>query len=312
MVDVEDVDSGKSCGCICPSCKEALQARKGEVKAYHFAHLPGSKTECEYAPEIAVFLMAKQILKEEKQIALPGLTIRAMEADKARKVYREQVQVCQSTGVTFDLVEIAGEKDTVTPDVHCIKKDKSIYVEISVQHLISKSKVDLARDNEWPLVEINLTDFFKRNTFSKRGLKELVISDFSNKQWIHHPSYQATMTTLKEQLTKAVKMSNEAIEHERQKEHVRVLELEKQLNANREKTKKQNVSIPLGNSNHQKQMPKPKPKHRNNSKPKNMRYLVCDFCRYLVEVPKSEDIDYFTCPQCNREISQRIINLGRS
>lgn len=38
LVDVDDVQSGKKCGCICPSCNIPFIARKGDVNEWHFAH----------------------------------------------------------------------------------------------------------------------------------------------------------------------------------------------------------------------------------------------------------------------------------
>ena len=41
MVHVDDVPNGNACGCVCPSCGAALQARNGGTKiAHHFAHVP--------------------------------------------------------------------------------------------------------------------------------------------------------------------------------------------------------------------------------------------------------------------------------
>lgn len=38
LVDVSEVDRGKNCNCICPSCKTPLIARQGDIKEWHFAH----------------------------------------------------------------------------------------------------------------------------------------------------------------------------------------------------------------------------------------------------------------------------------
>jgi competence CoiA-like predicted nuclease len=38
LVDVSDVQNGKQCGCVCPSCHTPLEARQGDINAWHFAH----------------------------------------------------------------------------------------------------------------------------------------------------------------------------------------------------------------------------------------------------------------------------------
>ncbi|MGN5043167.1 competence protein CoiA family protein [Aeromonas sp. 3P] len=40
IVSIEDVPSGKACGCTCIDCNEPLVAKKGEVNRHHFAHEP--------------------------------------------------------------------------------------------------------------------------------------------------------------------------------------------------------------------------------------------------------------------------------
>ena len=38
LVEVEEVEGGAACGCICPSCSTPLVARRGTEKIWHFAH----------------------------------------------------------------------------------------------------------------------------------------------------------------------------------------------------------------------------------------------------------------------------------
>ena len=38
MKEVGDVSTGRTCGCICPSCRQGLIAKKGDVLAWHFSH----------------------------------------------------------------------------------------------------------------------------------------------------------------------------------------------------------------------------------------------------------------------------------
>lgn len=53
FVGVGDVAAGLACGCICPSCKSRLIARKGAIKVWHFAHASRAdgqqtETDCDY------------------------------------------------------------------------------------------------------------------------------------------------------------------------------------------------------------------------------------------------------------------------
>lgn len=43
MVEVSEVESGLACRCVCPSCGQPLQARKGPIRTHYFAHDPSDR-----------------------------------------------------------------------------------------------------------------------------------------------------------------------------------------------------------------------------------------------------------------------------
>lgn len=65
--DVSEVERGRSCGCICPSCKQNLVAKKGdpEKMVHHFAHDKKAKdelvdkVECKFSFCVAARLVLK-------------------------------------------------------------------------------------------------------------------------------------------------------------------------------------------------------------------------------------------------------------
>ena len=59
IVHVDAVPRGKYCGCVCPACEAPLVARKGEVKAHHFAHA-NNQPACESALHATAKLMLFQ------------------------------------------------------------------------------------------------------------------------------------------------------------------------------------------------------------------------------------------------------------
>ena len=76
LVAVDEVPSGKHCGCICPSCQSPLVARRGTQRVWHFAHTAradGADTEvaCEFSWAVSVRLMARQLLTTLEAIHLP-------------------------------------------------------------------------------------------------------------------------------------------------------------------------------------------------------------------------------------------------
>ncbi|MFZ3585430.1 competence protein CoiA family protein, partial [Loktanella sp. DJP18] len=68
---VGTVDRGLACSCHCPACSEALIARQGNKKAWHFAHANGSSCRDALSASFAMFLA--QIIQDGDEIALPDL-----------------------------------------------------------------------------------------------------------------------------------------------------------------------------------------------------------------------------------------------
>ena len=76
FVEVAEVSRGRACGCICPSCRTPLIARRGNVKAWHFAHASrgtyaSTADECAYSFFVSVRLMARQLLGASWRVHLP-------------------------------------------------------------------------------------------------------------------------------------------------------------------------------------------------------------------------------------------------
>lgn len=63
LVHVDNVPVGNKCSCFCPACKEPLVAKNQGIKRmHHFAHQYG--TECNYALETMLHLLAKEKIRE--------------------------------------------------------------------------------------------------------------------------------------------------------------------------------------------------------------------------------------------------------
>jgi hypothetical protein len=81
MLHVSKVPSGHACGCVCPSCKAPLSAKKcNDVdRASHFAHQGNRK--CTNAFETMLHLLAKQIIQRAGWIILPEVVARGASTD---------------------------------------------------------------------------------------------------------------------------------------------------------------------------------------------------------------------------------------
>jgi competence CoiA-like predicted nuclease len=73
LLHIDEVPSGLACNCGCPGCGRRMVAKKGDVQAHHFAHhAQQDGRACVSAGETALHKLAKKILDERLEIALPA------------------------------------------------------------------------------------------------------------------------------------------------------------------------------------------------------------------------------------------------
>lgn len=69
--DVSEVERGLACKCVCPECAGRVVAKKGEIRAHHFAH--DDLRECRHALEASIFGVTVELLREPNaMLQLPG------------------------------------------------------------------------------------------------------------------------------------------------------------------------------------------------------------------------------------------------
>ena len=97
LVSVKEVSSGLACGCVCPRCKQRLVAKKGEIKVHHFAH--HNADPCDYAVEVAVHMLARQMLEEAKRIKL--LRVVTNHSSSNKRSHKLKISGCVQTAAAL-------------------------------------------------------------------------------------------------------------------------------------------------------------------------------------------------------------------
>lgn len=70
---ISEVVSGAKCGCVCAFCLQPLEARKGTQRVHHFAHV--TNYDCMYSNEVAIYQRVAEILKEDRLLSVPQVTL---------------------------------------------------------------------------------------------------------------------------------------------------------------------------------------------------------------------------------------------
>ncbi len=204
LVDVHDVPRGKQSGCICPSCHIDLVARKGELKAWHFAHFTQDKAkeevhECEYSFYVSVVMMIRQLLDglESCRIELPTyekqITVEGMQRwetiTKASRVTMKKVGLDQKyDGHVFDILGWVQAKEKIVPlalELEHPEKPIRPYTPSKEPAQIGILAVDLT----W------LDSLFWETKERSRTFKEVLLSFLldskDGKRWLYHRNQRA-------------------------------------------------------------------------------------------------------------------------
>ena len=173
IVSIDEVQSGKDCGCVCPACGDELIARKGEKRMHHFAHR--SNEDCEYGYESSLHLAAKDILSRSKKMAIPPVYVEFPQSGKPKEL------ISMERGISIDDVELEKRFDDIIPDIVVYSGDKYFFVEIYVTHPIDDEKLKKLEEKNISTIEIDLSKI--KRDISVEELSDILLKSSDRKSW---------------------------------------------------------------------------------------------------------------------------------
>ena len=209
LVTPEEVPRGLACKCICPGCENPVQARQGTEKVWHFAHTKADA--CASAYEISVHELAKQLIRERKELLLPALEVVVSARGENGKTLIEQEMVFASKIVRLDDCKVGRRLDEITPDLCGSRKGRQILVEVTVFHRLMPEKRQRLIDTGLASFEIDLS-VFKNQQASRALVEEAVFRKPANRRWIYHPKKTDVEAALRGRLEKRLEESRIAWE----------------------------------------------------------------------------------------------------
>lgn len=183
LVHVSRVERGLKCNCSCPSCGNALIARKGPKKADHFAHTPG--TDCSGAAESALHILAKQIISNLPSISVPEYTYKRTKSFRNGIFIAHEQLLAKGGSVQIETVKTEVHHGSYKPDIEIFTQGKRLVVEVAVTHKVEKKKLRLFRKHDVPAIEIRFLE--EHALLNVEELRELIQSDNGIKHWLYHP-----------------------------------------------------------------------------------------------------------------------------
>lgn len=153
IIHISEVESGLACDCICPNCKKKLIARKGEIRAHHFAHYNGE--ECDLGVETSLHLGAKMILQRHKKLVVPSIYIEFGD--------RGKIKISREKEISFESINLETKFKDIIPDVTGYINGKFLFIEITVTHDLTKDKIGTIKRECIDTLEINLISYYNRH-----------------------------------------------------------------------------------------------------------------------------------------------------
>lgn len=209
LVTPKEVPRGLACHCICPGCEHPVQARQGTEKVWHFAH---AKAEaCDGAYGISVHELAKQLIRERKELLLPALKVVVSARGTGGENFVEQEVVFESKYVHLDDCKAGRRRDEITPDLSGSRKGRQILVEVTVFHRLMPEQRQRLIDTGLASFEIDLS-IFKTQQASRELVEDAIFRPPGNRRWIYHPRMAEVEATLRARLETRLEESRAAWE----------------------------------------------------------------------------------------------------
>jgi competence CoiA-like predicted nuclease len=188
LYTASQVQRGNACDCVCPGCRDPLQARQGTVRRHYFAHTHAELARASCS-ESALHRYAKQIILEAKKIGIPEhIKTISGKAKDGMEFYQE---------VTSPVLELAfteGNEEKAAlgyrPDITVILSGgETLFLEIMVTHAVGEDKASQFEGHN--LLEIDLSSLDPTEV-SENEL-DLAILHNSQRAWLQCTLFQAAV-----------------------------------------------------------------------------------------------------------------------
>lgn len=192
---IDEVSRGLRCNCLCPGCNTPLVARKGELKAHHFAHHTPPPESILSCAESALHKWAKNIVAKQKTWSLRAehFVPKIWTTRLGEKLASHDEWWCPLAEKSFVIQAATEEYDLGDwkPDVllvgHFRGIESRIAVEIKVSHPVDEAKLAKVQKSDINLLEIELNpELMLEGTLTEATLEQEILNH-QNQLWLHAP-----------------------------------------------------------------------------------------------------------------------------
>jgi len=160
IIHIDNADNGLNCNCNCAKCGARMVAVQGKSinhREWHFRH--HIESDCLGGQETAIHKLAKQIIADNTQIAIPNDVL-----------------------LFYTSPRLESRFETIIPDISVTSDGIDIHFEILVTHPVDIIKEEFYCKGKHKSIEINLKNI--SYNINPEELKEIVLNQVHNKRII--------------------------------------------------------------------------------------------------------------------------------
>lgn len=177
-----DVENGLRCNCICPGCRQPLNAaNNGEKVVPHFRH--AQSNDCTTGFREGVRRAAVALIAQHKQLLLPAFLDMARFATASGRMLEEKVEL-PPVAVTADSVERFVELDGLRGHAILHLSGRQLIVRIKMSSRMEHGRYHQLQALEHSSMEIDLQRLTLEQINDADSFMHVVLQDPSNRSWI--------------------------------------------------------------------------------------------------------------------------------
>ena len=225
-----EVENGLRCGCVCPGCKQPLNAaNNGEKVIPHFRH--AKSNDCFNGFREGVRRAAVALIAQHKQLMLPALIETVRVATQCGRLLEEKVEL-QPVVITAESVERFVDLGGLRGHAVLHQSDRQLIVRIKLSARMEHERYRQLEALEHSSMEIDLHHLALEQINDPASFEHTVLHDPANRNWIRSIRGERLAAIAQQKLQSLAVELNARWQHEQAEreaaEKARQIELDKE------------------------------------------------------------------------------------
>lgn len=230
LLRAHEVENGLRCGCICPGCRQPLNAaNKGEKVVPHFRH--AQSNDCTDGFREGVRRAAVALIVQHKQLMLPAFLDKARISTASGRLLEESVEL-QPVITTADEVQRFVDLGELRGHAILHQSGRQLIVRIKLSARMEHERYRQLEDVEHSSMEIDLHHLTLEQINDPNSFAHAVLQDPATRSWIRSIRGERLLASTEQRLQlHAAEMDIKWLQEQTEREaaeKVRQFELEKE------------------------------------------------------------------------------------